>query len=58
MTCPEMVVAPDGSFTVGSPSDEPIRDAFLEGSENQISVTISKPIAVGRSDLANGATAR
>jgi formylglycine-generating enzyme required for sulfatase activity len=44
-TCPEMVIVPAGGFTLGSPSDEPERDEF---GEDQVSVSIDKPIAVGR----------
>jgi formylglycine-generating enzyme required for sulfatase activity len=43
-TCPEMVVVPAGSFTMGSPPDEPGR---LDD-ENQVGVSIEKPFAVGR----------
>jgi formylglycine-generating enzyme required for sulfatase activity len=42
--CPEMVVVPAGSFTMGSPPNEPERD----GDEAQIRVTISASFAVGR----------
>jgi formylglycine-generating enzyme required for sulfatase activity len=41
--CPEMVIVPAGEFTMGSPSDEPMRQ---EGP--QVEVTIAKPFAVGR----------
>jgi formylglycine-generating enzyme required for sulfatase activity len=44
-TCPEMVVVPAGSFTMGSPSDEPRR---VNNEGPQHNVTISKPFAVGR----------
>jgi len=43
-TCPEMVVVPAGTFTMGSPASEPER----ERDEDQARVTISKPFAVGR----------
>src|SRR5882672_7082572 len=43
--CPEMVVIPKGSFTMGTPADEPYR---LKGEDPQHSVTVSRPIAVGR----------
>ena len=42
--CPEMVVVPAGSFLMGSPSDEPGRQAN-EGPQH--SVVIAKPFAVG-----------
>jgi formylglycine-generating enzyme required for sulfatase activity len=42
--CPEMVVVPAGSFTMGSPVSEPER--FDE--EAQVHVTIDKPFAVGK----------
>lgn len=43
--CPEMVIAPAGSFTMGSPKDEPDRDDD-EGPQHK--VTISKPFAAGQ----------
>lgn len=43
--CPEMVVAPAGSFTMGSPADEPGRES---PESPQHVVTIGKPFAVGR----------
>jgi formylglycine-generating enzyme required for sulfatase activity len=43
--CPEMVVAPAGSFTMGSPADEPERRSD-EGPQHE--VRIAKPFAVGR----------
>lgn len=46
--CPEMVVAPAGSFTMGSPETEPGRTA-LEGPQHQ--VTFDRPFAVGRYDV-------
>jgi formylglycine-generating enzyme required for sulfatase activity len=42
--CPEMVVVPAGTFTMGSPADEPQR----ETGEDQVRVTISAPFAVGK----------
>lgn len=42
--CPEMVVAPAGSFLMGSSKDEPGRD---EG-ETRHKVTIRNPFAVGK----------
>jgi formylglycine-generating enzyme required for sulfatase activity len=49
-TCPEMVVAPAGRFTMGSPEDEPDRS----DNEDQISVAISKAFAVGRFAVTRG----
>jgi formylglycine-generating enzyme required for sulfatase activity len=43
--CPEMVVVPAGSFTMGSPKGEKERDAN-EGPQH--AVTFSKPFAAGR----------
>ncbi len=43
--CPEMVIAPAGSFTMGSPEGEPERQKN-EGPEHK--VTFAKPFAVGR----------
>jgi formylglycine-generating enzyme required for sulfatase activity len=43
--CPEMVIAPAGSFTMGSPESEPERFSD-EGPQHK--VTIGKPFAVGR----------
>jgi formylglycine-generating enzyme required for sulfatase activity len=42
--CPEMIVVPAGSYTMGSPSNEPER----EKNEDQVRVTITRPFAVGR----------
>jgi formylglycine-generating enzyme required for sulfatase activity len=42
--CPEMIVVPSGSFTMGSPSNEPER----YDDEAQVRVTIPKPFAVGQ----------
>jgi clan AA aspartic protease (TIGR02281 family) len=43
-TCPEMVVIPSGSFTMGSPGDEPER----RSDEVNVSVSIASPFAVGK----------
>jgi formylglycine-generating enzyme required for sulfatase activity len=43
-TCPEMVVVPAGSFTMGSPANEPERLS----NEAQVRVSIAAPFAVGR----------
>lgn len=53
-TCPEMVMVPAGRFTMGSPKDEPEREAFNKGSEDQLAVTIVKPFAVGRFAVTRG----
>jgi formylglycine-generating enzyme required for sulfatase activity len=45
--CPEMIVVPSGSFTMGSPKDEPDRGEPSSQLEAQVRVTISKPFAVG-----------
>jgi formylglycine-generating enzyme required for sulfatase activity len=42
--CPEMVVAPAGTFTMGSPPSEPGRYT----DEEQVRVTIARPFAVGK----------
>jgi formylglycine-generating enzyme required for sulfatase activity len=43
-TCPEMVVVPSGTFTMGAPASEPDRSNF----EDQVRVSIAAPFAVGR----------
>ena len=43
--CPEMVVVPAISFTMGSPEDEPERPTV---GETQIAIRIERPFAVGR----------
>jgi formylglycine-generating enzyme required for sulfatase activity len=43
-TCPEMVVVPAGSFTMGSPEIEPER---VTG-EDQVRISIARPFAVGK----------
>jgi formylglycine-generating enzyme required for sulfatase activity len=43
--CPEMIVVPAGSFTMGSPNSEPGRNP-IEGPQH--TVTIAKPFAVGK----------
>jgi len=42
--CPEMVVVPAGTFTMGSPPDEPQREGARE---DQVPVTIATPFAIG-----------
>jgi formylglycine-generating enzyme required for sulfatase activity len=49
-TCPEMVVVPSGTFTMGSPNNEPGRG----DDEDQLQVTIPKPFAVGRYAVTRG----
>ena len=47
--CPEMVVVPRGSFTMGSPQDEPGRDKERDKDESpQHVVKIDRPFAAGR----------
>ena len=53
-TCPEMVVVPAGSFTMGSPSSEEHRD----DDEVQHRVTISQPFAVGEYEVTREEFAR
>jgi formylglycine-generating enzyme required for sulfatase activity len=43
-TCPEMVVVPAGSFTMGSPANEPVRGS----DETQVRILIARPFAVGK----------
>jgi formylglycine-generating enzyme required for sulfatase activity len=45
--CPEMVMAPAGSFTMGSPASEPERNEHTDG-QKQVGVTIARPFAVGK----------
>ncbi len=45
--CPEMIVIPAGTFTMGSPADEPER----RDNEHQHMVTIPRPFAVGRTEV-------
>jgi formylglycine-generating enzyme required for sulfatase activity len=49
--CPEMVVVPAGSFTMGSPESEPERES-PESPQHEI--TISKPFAVGQTHITRG----
>ena len=50
LTCPEMVVVPNGKFTMGSPKREPER----ESDEDQVLVSIAKPFAVGKFAVTRG----
>jgi formylglycine-generating enzyme required for sulfatase activity len=50
--CPEMVVAPAGDFTMGSPANEPQRQR--DSDEDQVAVSLPKPIAVGRFAVTRG----
>lgn len=43
-TCPELVAVPAGSFTMGSPPNEPEREADRE---DQLPVSIARPFAIG-----------
>jgi formylglycine-generating enzyme required for sulfatase activity len=47
-TCPEMVVVPAGTFTMGSPASEPQRFGGRYGDEEQIQVTIAAAFAVAK----------
>jgi formylglycine-generating enzyme required for sulfatase activity len=49
--CPEMVVVPAGSFTMGSPSNEPYRERS-EGPQHV--VRFSRPFAIGKSHVTVG----
>jgi formylglycine-generating enzyme required for sulfatase activity len=48
--CPELVVVPNGSFTMGSPESEPKR----EKGETQVGIRIARPFAVGKFTLTRG----
>jgi formylglycine-generating enzyme required for sulfatase activity len=48
--CPEMVVVPAGSYTMGAPPDEEV----ATGREDQVRVAIAKPFAVGRFAVTRG----
>jgi formylglycine-generating enzyme required for sulfatase activity len=52
---PEMVVVPAGSFTMGSPDDEPERESWQAGTESpRHEVTIAQPFAVARHAITRG----
>src|SRR5207253_3640323 len=48
--CPEMVVVPAGSYTMGATPDEEV----ATGREDQVRVAIAKPFAVGRFAVTRG----
>ena len=45
--CPDMVVIPSGSSTIGSPADEPER----RDNEPQKRITIARPYAIGKTEV-------
>jgi formylglycine-generating enzyme required for sulfatase activity len=49
--CPEMVAVPAGSFTMGSPAEEPGREADRE---DQVRVTIARPFTIGAFAVTRG----
>ena len=49
--CPEMVVVPAGTFLMGSPPSEPEREGERE---NQVQVTIARPLAIGAFAVTRG----
>src|SRR5688572_178528 len=49
--CPEMVVVPAGTFAMGSPPNEPEREAERE---DQVQVTIARPFAIGAFAVTRG----
>jgi formylglycine-generating enzyme required for sulfatase activity len=49
--CPEMIVVPAGSFTMGSPKTERAHERDGAGEDPQHSVTIAKPFAVSEFEL-------
>jgi formylglycine-generating enzyme required for sulfatase activity len=52
---PEMVIVPAGSFTMGSPDDEPERESWQAGTESpRREVTIAQPFAVARHAITRG----
>jgi formylglycine-generating enzyme required for sulfatase activity len=51
-SCPEMVVVPAGSFTMGSPASEEGREPWVKGCEGpQRKVTIAQAFAVGKFEV-------
>ncbi len=47
--CPQMVVVPSGTFSLGSPINEPEREGWKKGNESpQVRVSIAQPFAVAR----------
>jgi len=53
--CPEMVLLPAGSFTMGAPDDEPDRQRW-DGPLTK--VTIAKPFALARTEITRGQFAK
>lgn len=51
--CPEMVVVPSGTFTIGSPLDEERHPGSIER-EDQVPIVIAEPFAVGRFSVTRG----
>ena len=53
--CPELLVVPSGSITLGSPSSEAERESWKSGTESpQVEVTIARPFAVGKFAVTRG----
>lgn len=61
-TCPELIVLPPGTFDLGAEKDEGQRWKMLDRmSSNEgprISVTLAKPIAIGRTEVTRGQFAK
>ncbi len=53
--CPEMVIVPAGTFTMGAPDDEPDRQRW-DGPQTK--VTIPKPFALGKFEVTRGQFAK
>lgn len=53
--CPEMVVLPAGTYTMGAPDDEPDRQRW-DGPQTKI--TIAKPFALGKYEVTRGQFAK
>lgn len=52
--CPEMVVVPEGKFSMGSPASETEMRALKNNESPQIDITIAKQFAVGRFAVTRG----
>ena len=53
--CPEMLLAPKGTFLLGSPESEPERESIEKGWESpQLRVTIAQPFAAGKFPVTRG----